>query len=580
MRARGLPWLLVPLAGLAACAALAQSNPPERGISVQPSEPLPAEPAEPAEPRLQRPTPPMPSSVDSDAVLEGYRAQFPTASVDAKRITVTGNTVLADAEFEAVTAAYAGRALAIEEIEALRRKLTLLYVDRGYVNSGVVLAEPPLDADGTLRFETIEGRLTDITLSGNRHLTDGYIRRRLTRKLGPVMNVGEIEQSLRLMQAWPMIGAVHAEVLPGEARGAGVLDLQVRENKPLSVSFGADNHRSPSVGETQGVVSLTHRSLTGHGDRLIASYGMADGLDDLYAAYALPVTAGDLTFEGHYSKGTSDIVEAPFDNLDIVSRTESYGGRLYRPVLKSLTQVLTLSLGVEHKTSRSTLLGIPLSFVPGEVDGRSEVSALRFGVDWSRRFSRDAIALRLTVSEGIDWLDPTDNSALPGGLPDSDFTVALLQAEYVHQFGWRNAQLIGRLTAQGTEDPLLPIEKLAIGGVRTVRGYRENQLVRDEGAVASLEARIPLFVDDTGASSIGLVFAPFVDWGIGRDRLDTLPSSQSQELLSAGVGLLWSPWKPLRVEVYYGERLEELGDTGNSLQDDGFHFGVTFGWSF
>jgi hemolysin activation/secretion protein len=522
----------------------------------------------------------MPSSVDNDAVLGTYRSQLSTGRIDVKGIVFSGNTVVPDADIAAITIPYVGRSMSIEEIEGLRRQLTHLYIDRGYVNSGVVVAKLPNTTDGVLQFQIVEGRLTSIELTGNRYLTDNYIERRLKRKLGPVLDVGEIEQSLRLMQGWPTIAAVNAEVLPGSTPGTGVLDLQIREKNPLTLAFGADNHRSPSVGENQGVVALTHRSLTHHGDYLIANYGVADGLDNLYVAYGFPLTAADLTFEGHYSEGTSDIVEAPFDSLDIVSDTQSYGGRLYRPMIKTLTQLLTLSLEFEHKKSRSSLLGVPFSFSPGEVDGGSRVSALRAGLDWSRRWPHDAIATRLKISHGTDWLDATDNSDLPGGLPDSDFTALLLQAEYVHQFDWRNAQLLGRITAQGTDDPLLPVEKLAVGGGRTVRGYRENLLVRDEGVIASIEARVPLFVDDAGASRIGLSIAPFVDYGVARDRLESLASSESQELLSAGAGLLWNPWKPLHVEVYYGHRFEDVDDTGDGLQDDGVHFRVIFGWSF
>ena len=580
MRAQSSRWLCLALVALPACAVVAQSNTPDRGITVVPAEPLPPKPQEPERPMIQRTTPAMPSSVDNEAVLGAYRKQLSMGTVEVKGIVFAGNTVVPNAEISAITSPYVGRRMTIEEIEALRRQLTLLYINKGYVNSGVVLAKMPITTDGVLQFQIIEGRLTDIELTGNRHLTDGYIERRLKRKLGPVLNVGEIEQSLRLMQSWPTIAAVNAEVLPGAEAGTGVLDLQIRENNPLTIAFGADNHRSPSVGENQGTVSATHRSLTGHGDYLIANYGVADGLDNLYVAYGMPLTAADLTVEGHYSQGTSDIVEAPFDILDIVSETESYGGRLFRPVIKTLDQLLTLSLEFEHKKSRSTLLGIPFSFSPGEIDGRSNVSAVRVGIDWSKRWTRDAVAMRLKLSQGVDWLDATDNSELPGDLPDSDFTSALLQAEYVHQFEWRNAQLLGRVTAQATEDPLLPVEKLAVGGARTVRGYRENLMVRDEGIIASIEGRVPLFVDDAGVSRIGLTFAPFVDFGVARDRLETLASSESQELTSAGAGLLWNPWKPLQVEVYYGHRFEDIDDSSDGLQNEGVHFRVIFGWSF
>jgi hypothetical protein len=106
MRAQSLRWLFAGLA-LQAGLATAQSNTPQRGITVTPSEPVPAEESEPARPVLPRVTPPMPSSVDSEAVLADYRRQLSTGRVDVKAITVSGNTVLDSAAIESVTAATA-----------------------------------------------------------------------------------------------------------------------------------------------------------------------------------------------------------------------------------------------------------------------------------------------------------------------------------------------------------------------------------------------------------------------------------------------------------------------------------------
>ena len=42
-------------------------------------------------------------------------------------------------------------------------------------------------------------------------------------------------------------------------------------------------------------------------------------------------------------------------------------------------------------------------------------------------------------------------------------------------------------------DRQLPtLEQFAVGGVDSVRGYQENQLVRDQGLTASLELRVPV----------------------------------------------------------------------------------------
>ena len=61
--------------------------------------------------------------------------------------------------------------------------------------------------------------------------------------------------------------------------------------------------------------------------------------------------------------------------------------------------------------------------------------------------------------------------------------------------GWRESHLILRASTQLASDALLAMEKFVVGGHATVRGYRENQFVRDNGFAASAELRFPLFVD-------------------------------------------------------------------------------------
>ena len=62
----------------------------------------------------------------------------------------------------------------------------------------------------------------------------------------------------------------------------------------------------------------------------------------------------------------------------------------------------------------------------------------------------------------------------------------------------RGTDTIVRMDSQISRDPLLSLEQFAIGGHASVRGYRENQIVRDSGAVVSAEARLPLFQSASG----------------------------------------------------------------------------------
>ena len=76
-----------------------------------------------------------------------------------------------------------------------------------------------------------------------------------------------------------------------------------------------------------------------------------------------------------------------------------------------------------------------------------------------------------------------DHESVLGG------TVGVLQQQYP------DAEILTSLTAQLTPDSLLSLEQIGIGGINTVRGYRQNQLVTDNGILGSIEVRIPLTSD-------------------------------------------------------------------------------------
>jgi len=570
-------------------AEAAASGPTIRGLEMEepaPQEEMPGEKSTPSVPLV------LPDGVDLPAPPSRNRAEVALQSIVVHNIELLGNTVLDHAVVEEIIAGYEGRELTFEDLQSCRYRLTQAYVSRGFVNSGVVVPDQEV-VDGVVRMDAVEGTLNHVRLSGNQYLRTSYIENRLRADSGEAFNIHDLENSLRLMQQWPLIAQVNGQVLPGSARGESILDLRVTEKKPRRLTIGADNHRAPSVGEYQGTAGLSNQSVTGNGDFFNASYALAEGLDDIYIGYGLPLTARDLTIEGYWSQGESDIVEAPFDELDIVSETKTWGIKLHQPVIRTLVHTLVLGLTFENKRTESFLLDQAFSFSPGEQVGKSEISALRLSGDWTWRRDKDAIALRGTLSQGVDWLGATDNSnfTLSDGtpvddIPDSDFTALLLQAQYARRLPWWHQQLIARLSGQVTSNPLLPVERLAVGGARTVRGYRENQLVRDRGVIASVELRQPLFMDDAGVSRIGLSFAPFVDYGWAKDKSIGLPGlddPDSDDLLGVGAGLIWNWWPPLYAEFYYGADLKDApggGSDESSLQEDGFHFQVTLSWDF
>ena len=123
------------------------------------------------------------------------------------------------------------------------------------------------------------------------------------------------------------------------------------------------------------------------------------------------------------------------------------------------------------------------------------------------------------------------------------------------------------MDAHLADDPLVGIEKFAVGGMRTVRGYREQQLVRDNGVVVSTELRVPLWRDHRDRPVVQL--APFVDYGRSWNERE---SSDAKTLWSVGVGLRVAPWPWLRGALDSGHAFDHVTDVGHDLQDDGIHF--------
>lgn len=103
-----------------------------------------------------------------------------------------------------------------------------------------------------------------------------------------------------------------------------------------------------------------------------------------------------------------------------------------------------------------------------------------------------------------------------------------------------------------------------------MRGYRENQLLRDEGFDVTLEFRYPLLRLPVQAPQLYAI--PFMDYGVGWNQG---VNENRQELWSVGLGLSLQ-YRRLSAELSYGYRLikPEIETTG-TLQDAGGQFQLT-----
>ena len=498
------------------------------------------------------------------------RELLPRERVFVREFRIIGNTVLSLEELAAVTAPYTNRELTAEDLEALRVALTLLYVNKGYVNSGAILPDQTV-VQGVITYQIIEGNVTTIEVTGNRWFRTGYLQKRIALGTGPPLNVNDLQQRIQLLLEDPRIRRLNAELKPGLKPGESVLDVRVEDRIPFRVAVTFDNYQSPAVGAEEVIGTLEDVNLTGNGDVLSLSFGGSSGLFPILDfKYTLPFTVYDTTLILEYRNNASVVIRPIFAALNIESTSDIYTIGLRQPVYRTLNTEIALELLGERLSQKTTLLDEPFDLIPGSKDGEIVDSAIRFVQEFVYRTQDYVLAARSRVSAGVATLDATTN---PRGIPDSRFWAWLGQFQWVQRLPIQDTYFIFRTDYQVTSEPVPALEQFSLGGRYTIRGYEQGAVLSDNALVVSLEGRVPLIRNSPWADYLEL--APFVDygwvWGLPTAPGSQFPSSQS--LLGVGVGLRWGltiPWTvPVRgqFEFYWGYPLIDLKTPGGTSQE-------------
>lgn len=411
----------------------------------------------------------MPSTGDSSGQLRlpemipkdkpGKRI-YDVLKIQVNHITVRGNTVLSDDVILNLIRPYLNRYVSTAELQQLRYELSMLYVNQGYINSGVILPDQDV-ADGRIIFLVVEGKLNQIEVTNLKCLNKSYVLNQFRWDHQRVLDIKAIQNKLLLLQNNPLIEKFNAELLPGDTLGSSRLKMEITETKPFQVSWGVNNYRSPGVGPYYRWIALDHQNLTGGGNTLNLQYGDTQGMYDYLSSYGHFFSQSDITFKIFQQASKSTVIEIPFDELEINSRSYSSGFSVEKILTNTLQEKLTASITLEKRKSDTSLLGVPFSFSDGVINGLSRANTLRVTMEWTKRTAQDVKAVRTRVSFGIRGYDSTKNA---NGIADGSFVSVLSQFQWVKRLSQRNDQLIVRSDMQFASKPLLPMEKFAMGG--------------------------------------------------------------------------------------------------------------------
>ncbi len=570
------------LAVSAAGAALAGPNDPESVARELLQDTPGASPVAPREPPAydgDRVLPPLPPPPSAGPAPEAPRRDV---VVVIREIVFEGNSVLSDEALREIARPWLDRTLSAADLEGLRDALTAAYVRAGYLTSGAVFPPQALGREARLVVRLVEGRLVRVEVSGAERVVPDYYASRIRRGLDGPLHVPALESRLRRLQRDPRLEAIHATIRPGERPGEAILEVAVEEKSVVSTAATLHNQLAPSLGEVRLGAAVLHRSLTGIGDSLLVGGDWSEAGGGLELVYQVPLDASDTLAHaiGRYRR--FDVSDGIGRALDIESEYWAAEVGLYQPFRPDgAWGDWEFGLGLVGELAQSEITFQPFDTdvpfpLPGAPDGRTRLATLRLVADAVHRKPGQVIALRSVANVGLDALGATRSD---GDLPDSRFWSWNAQVQVARRVTEQDIELVGRAALQLTDRRVFGLAQFALGGYPSVRGYRQNRTVRDEGVVGGIEARIPIWRDAIdGQPRVQLV--PFFDGGRAWSRRQSSDLQRAESLASTGIGLRARITDHALAEFYWGLPILSDGPRADqsALQDEGIHFRISATW--
>ena len=462
------------------------------------------------------------------------------AAADAVRVTVkafklTGNTLIAEPELQAVLAPWVGRELSFAELQQAANTIAEAYRKRGW------FARPQLPAQdvsgGIITINIIEGKLGEVriddggkTLRVERNMVSDTMTAR--QKPGDPLNLNALERSSNILNDTPGV-AVATILTAGKGLAESDAVVKVQDKPLLAGTAQLDNTGSRSTGEPKLSASATLDNPSGKGDQISLNGNTSEGSTYFKLGYSLPFGSDGLRVGISTSALQYKLVGPDFEALQSKGDAQTYGINASYPWLRSGTRNIALSGAIDRKDYYNEANHVATS------DKRIHVGLISLTGDSLDGLGKGGMTLwgvNLTIGDVNLSANPT-NQATDRDSPGTE--------GIYHKFGANLARLQrlsdkatfwAAVTGQITGKNLDSSEKLSLGGPSGVRAYPVMEGTGDEGWQTTLEARYNL----TGE----LQMIGFYDHG--HIRLDhdgsyagaLLPATAT--LKGAGIGLSWN----------------------------------------
>lgn len=477
------------------------------------------------------------------------------------RFNVTGNTLLPQAEVDALLRPFLGPKQDFGNVQQAIEALEKVYKTRGYEMISVQLPEQVLER-GEVLLKVVEGRLRELRIKGQDFYDEDNVRASLpTLKSGEPLLINDISANLRIANENPM-KKIALRLQPGESDEVIDAEIDVTDERPWKVGLTLDNTGSAQTGRNRFGLSFQHANLWNRDHIMTAQYQTSPempGEVHVYSlSYRMPLYGlGDaLDFFTTKSNVNAGTIPAGPITLAITGRGVTYGTR-YTLNLKRLGNYdHKLVFGFDYKASQN---GITAAGINLGNDITVRPLSLQYNGTWQVENTEVSFygSVARNLPGGDNGQQADFDKARPGAPDDFSLVRYGLTASHNYKSDWQ-VKFSG--SGQWARKPLIPGEMFGMGGSTVLRGFGEREIADDKGYVASFETYTPEICQHHVGGDHRCRLLAFYDVGTVY-RIDPLAGEKAQEnAASIGFGIRYTLGKNVAFQTDYGHVLQGGGE--------------------
>ena len=435
---------------------------------------------------------------------------------ELKKIVMDSSAVLTEAELAAITQPYEGKMVQLNDIYAIVEKINALYASKGYVTCRAFLP-PQTITDGKVKLLLVEGRTGNTTVSGNNYTKTSFITKRLHLKENEIANIKQVNKDLLLFNA---TNSTQLRIVMKAGQKPGTTDYEITAYEPKRDTWTIfeDNAGSDTSGEYRTGLFFNTKSLSGTCDPFSVGTVFSEGTRAANAMYTRSLGRSGTKMNLLYSTNAVKVTKGDYKDM-IKGHANSYAIGFTQPLVVNETTRTELSLDYNRQNSKTDFMVLGNRF--NIVD--DSVQDFTLGFAMTNYGASHVLYQKHSYVRGY-------SERTPSSMLEDSQNFGFYKFNGLYQKLYAGGQMINlRADAQWSgSEGMVSSRQFYMGGMYSVRGYKENFLGGDSGFTFSAEYSIPVINRNTNAFT-------FFDYGhvYGNGQSD----DQHSILASLGLGI-------------------------------------------